>query len=137
MIPLGSIGPVKIGMKESEVQQVIGRPTFVDGSRKEYLSGYFVNYDSDNRVEYIEVWDSDGFGIDFNGINPLKVDPRDAVKHIESFDKYDEDDPELGDSYIFKSIQVSLWRGSTFKDSDEKIEKEFESLGIGKQGYYR
>jgi len=46
--------------------------------------------------------------------------------------KHDDDDPELGFSYIFPSLELAFWRPGD--DDDE--EPHFATVGIGVRGYF-
>lgn len=136
IIPMTSVGPVKIDMSEKEVEQVMGKSIFERKSRKEYLDGFFVIYDSAGHVKYITVTDSEKYDIDFKGFNPLKISSHEALKLFEAYDSYDASHHEVGYLFIFKKLQMGLWRGVMYEDEEETIERKFEALGVGRAGYY-
>ncbi len=62
----------------------------------------------------------------FNNIKILKYFKTD---YLSERAKFDETDPELGYSYIFPDIELSIWRPNI----DDEF---FSTIGIGQKGYY-
>ena len=58
-----------------------------------------------------------------------------VVQHITQQASFDADDPELGYSYIFPALDLSLWRPDLPEDNPGS--QYFATIGIGKAGYYR
>ena len=64
-----SIGPVKLGMTETEVSNVIGAPDYIYGHRHHFLDGLMVDFDNEGRVEFIEAAASELFSTTLFGID--------------------------------------------------------------------
>ena len=63
----------------------------------------------------------------------------DAVAHIQSIAPYDANDPELGYSYVFPGLQLSLWRPvipDAEQNADDTTGRRFEAVGVGGEGYF-
>ncbi|WP_415894565.1 hypothetical protein ACMXYQ_08965 [Neptuniibacter sp. PT34_22] len=134
--PNVGVGPIKLGMSKAEVIDLFGQPEFENNERTVYLSGFMVDFDELNHVEFIEVAKSDLFEATYEGINLHNVSASQAVEHVCKFDSYDNSDPELGHSYIFKKLQLSLWRGTLPEDENDEDGKYFESVAIGVSNYF-
>ena len=93
-----------------------------------------VYYDHEDRAEYIEVSRMPGLRPTFHGIAVLEVDPAGAVAAVARHAPFDESDPELGYSYIFKPLDLSLWR--PVNDENEPEGRTFMTVGVGRAGYY-
>jgi hypothetical protein len=134
--PHVGIGPVKLGMPIHDVEAVMGKPEHVHDNRHGYLSGFMVDFDDTGKVEFIELASSELFQAKFNGINLHYVTADEAVNFVSQFDSYDRNDPEAGYSYIFKKLQLSLWRGTMPEDEADEDGKYFEAVGIAIDGYF-
>ncbi|NVJ62439.1 MAG: hypothetical protein HWE27_18770 [Gammaproteobacteria bacterium] len=103
--PNEGVGPVRFGMSKADVIDILGKSEFENNKRLTYLSGFMVDFDASNKVELIELAKSDLFEASYKGINLHNVTALEAVEHVCKFDSYDNNDPELGYSYIFKKLQ--------------------------------
>jgi len=134
------IGPVKFGMHQVKVRQIMGQPDWQrDDNNDGFLSGFRVDYDLNNQVEFIELSNSDEYEAYFKGVCLHKVLASEAIEYVSKWDSYYKDDPELGYSYIFLNLQLSLWRGTLpeAKQPDENVDgKYFEAIGLGTTGYF-
>lgn len=134
--PNVGVGPIKLGMSKAEVIDILGKPEFENNERSAYLSGFMVDFDESNHVEFIELAKSDLFEATYKGINLHNVSAPQAVDHVCKFDVYDNNDPELGYSYVFKKLQLSLWRGTFPESEHDEDGKYFESVAIGVENYF-
>lgn len=134
--PHVGVGPVKLGMPVHDVEAVMGKPEHVHANRHGYLSGFMVDFDDTGRVEFIELATSKLFQATFNGTNLHNVTADEAVEFVSQFDSYDRNDPEVGYSYIFKNLQLSLWRGTMPDEGADEDGKYFEAVGIATGGYF-
>lgn len=134
--PNVGVGPIKLGMPKNEVINLLGKPEFENNDRTAYLSGFMIDFDESNHVEFIELSKSDLFEASYKGINLHNVTALQAVEHVCKFDSYDTSDPELGYSYIFKELQLSLWRNTLPEKDLDEDGKHFESVAIGVSNYY-
>ena len=99
--PNVGVGPIKLGMCKSEVESIFGRPDNENQNRCNYYSGFFVNYNKANRVEFIELANSNKYKASFKNKILFEIPATDAVVFVSQFDSYDSNDPELGYSYVF------------------------------------
>ncbi len=136
IIPHVGVGPVQFGMKADELDAALGKPERVHGNRYDYLSGFMVDLDESGRVVFIELADSPNFQATYRGVNLHHTAAQDAVTFISQFDTHDADDPEVGYSYVFKKLQLSLWRGTVPEDEADEDGKYFEAVGVGTDGYF-
>jgi len=129
------------------------------------MSGFFVYFDDESCVEFIELFKSSQFAPIYKGVNILNLPARAAITLVEKDDSYDKFDPELGYSYVFKVLQMSFWRrniiaerqkdddgvvadgimtasamADILKHSDVQLHDipgvTFESVGIAVNGYF-
>lgn len=101
-IQLGnSIGPVKLGMTETEVRNVIGAPDCIYGHRHHFLDGLMVDFDNEGKVEFIEAAASELFSTTLLGFDVHRTLATNVLERIQLEGNYDHSDPELGYSYVF------------------------------------
>jgi hypothetical protein len=142
MEPLVGIGPIKLGMARSEVRYILAglgqpeaalRPPNTDCF---FQYAFHVSYDQDGRVEFIETMTSTEFRVLFHGSSLQETLAQEAVRHVSQFAEYDREDPELGCSYIFPALQLSLWRPVLPSNPDDSDGRCFVAAGVGKEGYF-
>jgi hypothetical protein len=134
--PMRGVGPVKLNMSKEQVHAALGIPEFSHGNREGFLSGLMVNFSPEGNVEFIELAKSEKYVALLNGIDVHATPALELVELISSRTAFDNADPELGYSYIFKDIQLSLWRSSMPESSSDSEGRYFESVGIGVPGYF-
>jgi hypothetical protein len=49
---------------------------------------------------------------------------------------FDDSDPEVGYLFVFKDIQVGLWRQVVPRDEKDALGSYFDTVGAGRVGYY-
>jgi hypothetical protein len=139
--PLRGIAPVLIGMSRDEVRRVMSEKpqAFRKTSASQYETDAFhgaafqVFYAGDQPcVEYIELSRSPHLIAMFRGINVFETPAEDLVRLISQYASYDESDREIPYSYIFPSLEMSLWR-PVVEDEERRF---FSTIGIGIRGYY-
>jgi hypothetical protein len=134
--PLASIGPIKFGMKRQDVHAVLGAPSAAHSNREYFLDGLMVSFDADDCVEFVELARSEKFVATYRGVNLHELPADDAVNFICQDAAFDKDDPELGYSYVFPALQFSLWRGTLPESFNDEDGVRFETIGLGKSGYF-
>ena len=94
-------------------------------------------FDENGRVEYIELFKSQGFSVNYKGTDVFGL-PADALVSLISQDApFDPKAPELGYSYIFPLLEMSVWRPTIPEPEDVSPEwTTFATVGIGRKGYY-
>ncbi len=129
IIPGISIGPIQIGMGTDKILELWGKPQSIHGNRWMYHDGFFIDYDESRKVEFIETGKSKNYSIILDGLDLHKTKSDKVIELFSKLDDYDRNEPDLGFSYVFKKIQLSLWRGS--------VEMEFfESIGQASPKYF-
>jgi len=134
--PLVGFGPIKLDMGRMDVHATLGPSDFTHGNREGFLSGLMVDFNSDGRVEFIEIAKSRKYVAFLNGIDVHSLPASKLIEHLSRQSAYDRDDPELGYSYIFKDMQLSLWRSVMPESSADPVGRYFEAVGIGVHGYF-
>ena len=136
IIPHIGVGPIKFGMSRKEVEDCFGKPEFDANDRIGFMSGFIVNFDDDDKVEFIEMANSNVFEATYKGINLHSVKADEAISILEKDVAYDKDNLEAGHSYIFKELQLSLWRGSVPVNSNDEEGQYFEAVGVANKNYF-
>jgi hypothetical protein len=139
IIPHQGVGPIRLGMSRADVHEHFGKPDHVDDAREWFLDGFAVDFDSSGVVEFIELAESTRFKALFNGQSLHELDADDAVALVVADAPFDEDDPELGYTYVFPKMQMSLWRPmipDTEQSPDDPDGRHFQAIGLGRKGYF-
>jgi hypothetical protein len=139
--PHEGVGPLRLGMTRNECRAAFGgtydefrKPPDNDRTTDEFLGAVHVYYDDEDRAEYIEVSRMPAVRPRFHGIALLELEPARAVAAVARHAPFDENDPELGYSYIFKPLDLSLWR--PVDEENEPEGRTFMTVGVGRVGYY-
>jgi hypothetical protein len=110
-------GEIRLGMSRSEVRRVFGEPvtSYPKVPGAPLTDTYFgadlqVAYDSSDRVEYIELNGPGAVDAVFRGRSLLTLPAVDVLEWMRRFAEFDANDPELGYSYIYPDLDLSLWR---------------------------
>jgi hypothetical protein len=127
--PHMGVGPIELLMPRAEVHRIFGDPKWVRHEREAFLEGFFVDFDPAGHVELIELGKSRHFRALFHGVCLHEVPAEEAVSFVSRYGEYDINHPELGYSYVFPDLQLSLWRGT--KD------RSFEAIGVAVDGYFK
>src|SRR5215475_917071 len=133
VIPLEGIGPILLGMSRAESRSAMGiqpdtfrkgvdSPTLTDAYDNQ---GFHVYFDDDERVEYIEIFPSRMSAV-YKGVPVFQTKADELVAIITKDSHYDNDDPELGFSYVFPELELSLWR-PIIPESEDDGEYEYFS----------
>ena len=69
------------------------------------------------------------------GVGPVNL-KMDRQSVVDTFGTPEKNDPELGYSYIFKKLQMSLWRRLITDNEQDVNSGKFEAIGIGVDGYF-
>ncbi|TDL65492.1 hypothetical protein E2R58_18620 [Paenibacillus amylolyticus] len=156
VIPMVGIGPFKLGMSKSEVEEIIECITPEISQLYNQLE-----YDSEHKLYFIEVSNPHDYSPDesdvvltYDNIDVFRTKADDLVKLIDSKTPYTRDiDAELGFSFIFKDIQLALWRPSVmteemlnsveflteFSPENQELEKRFfyfRTVAVAAPGYF-
>lgn len=156
-------GNLNLGMTRGEIRLLLGEPEY--SSEKSIMDygdfsipvpakyGYFENelqitFDDDNKADFIEFYgkDAEHTKVYLNGIDVFKISAIKLLKEISTStsSKFDDEDDEIPYSYVFRSIDLAVWRQVVPEQDEEKGEvpdtdegKYFWTIGIGMKGYYK
>ncbi|WP_354697194.1 hypothetical protein DSM112329_02822 [Paraconexibacter sp. AEG42_29] len=147
IVPHVGVGAVNLGMSRADARAVMPelRPLLLfdgsvpDGDYRDLAhdNAFQVTYDSpDGKIEFIELGQTAAMGVTFAGQLILSLDADEALGILTAQASYDETDPELGHSYIFPALELSVWRPSVPKDDGDLDGRHFATIGIGVAGYW-
>ncbi|SFS03913.1 hypothetical protein [Anaeromicropila populeti] len=159
-VEINDIG-ISLGMNKEITEQLIGTGELAGRRCYYYNSEMAIDYDSEDKVEFIEFLD----GIEsflrpvIYDVSAFDINADELVEILKIHNKGDVDEEESGYSYTFSNISVGVYRESTPTDILEMIEEmkengvsieenadlEFEkkkaehwaTIGIGVAGYYQ
>lgn len=138
--PLKGIGDIKLGMDRQTVRNLMKAAPETSGSRQQVESyhdgGLQVFYGKNDQVEFIELLRGSGVAAHTRGIDVFETPAQEVLTQIASFSEYNQDDPEVGYSYVFPDLELSLWRPNIPETDEEEDGKYFSTIGIGVPGYY-
>ena len=143
--PLIGVGPVRLGMSRDEVRRVMPEPAkpFRKARTSQHETDAFhqnsfqVFYGGDlPTVEYVELSRGSVVRALYRDLDVFATPADEVVAHIARDSQFDQSDPEIPYSYLFRGLQLSLWR-PTIPESDADTDGRcFSTIGIGKRGYY-
>ena len=143
--PFVGVGPVLLGMSRDEVRRAMPEPAkpFRKGRTSQHETDAFhqnafqVFYGGDQpTVEYIELSRGSVVRALYRDLDVFATPADEVVAHISRDSEFDGSDPEIPYSYLFRGLQLSLWR-PTIPESDTDTDgRYFSTIGIGKRGYY-
>jgi hypothetical protein len=87
-------------------------------------------------VEYIELSSGAEFRAMYRGMDVFGTRAEDVVDRVATDAPFDSHDQELGYSYIFPDLELSLWRPVLPESADDPHGRQFCTIGIGVKGYY-
>lgn len=143
IIPLQSALGVEIGWSREQTIEMLGVPESTlnktDYYQKE-LPMFSISYDSEIRIEYIEISNPKKTDVKvlFQGYDVFGIPANELINQIETSTslRYDRNDPELPYSFIFLEVELSFWRPVLQEYIEDPEGMYFETIGIGKEGYY-
>ena len=137
--PKVGVGPIRLGMTREEVREQLGDPDDATDQREWYLEDMAIDFDKSGHAEFIELAASERFRVIFQGKDLHELEADDAVAHLRAIAEYDENDPELGCSFVFPALQLCLWRPMIpfdGQDEDDPTGRRFEAIGVAGEGYF-
>jgi hypothetical protein len=145
VLPRVGIGPVRLGMHRDEVRRAMGEvpETFrkTEDSRYEtdcfHNCGFQVFYGGgEPRVVFIELSRDCGFVTLYRSKDVFSIEASDLIEFVAQDAQFDDQDPELGYSYTFPTLELSLWRPVLPQDKDDPEGAFFSTIGVGIEGYF-
>ncbi|MED1782582.1 hypothetical protein P4V43_12240 [Brevibacillus fortis] len=160
--PRKGIGQITLGMTRDEVRKYaevndlrLFNPR-KDSSAVQWVGDIKVEYDSDDRVNFIELSSykgNDDFTCLLMGIDVFETKAENLAEQIDKVSPYDRDHWELGYMYIYHELGLAFWRPVVFKDeymqeewflAHDKKEQEsylkdqyFSTVTIAVDGYWK
>jgi hypothetical protein len=144
IIPLVGVGAFKLGMHRSLVKSVFTGEIKSYYKSKESIkqtdslfNGELqIYYDETESIEFMELSTGTEIKAIFQNKDIFKTNANELIQYISQITEFDKNDPELGYSYVFKEIQMSLWRPSIPVKNSDETGNYFATVGIGRDGYY-
>jgi hypothetical protein len=143
--PFVGVAPVQFGMTRDEVRRVMPQEPTVfrktPDSRHEtdaFCANAFQVFYGGERptVEYIELSSDPALRVTYRDLDVFATPAQEVIAYVSRASEFDLSDPEIPYSYVFRSLQLSLWR-PTAPSADEPGEgRYFSTIGIGRKGYY-
>jgi hypothetical protein len=145
VVPHVGIGPVRLGMSRDDVRRAMPGPCHPflkgpDASQETdtfHENGFQVFYSGTAPVaESIELSRDSGFRALYRGVDVFATPADVVVSHVARDAAFDPDHWELGYSYIFPALDLSLWRPVLPESPEDTDGREFSTIGIGIVGYF-
>lgn len=129
IIESGAIGMIRLGMSRDDVEaciQVYARKYHKEYHIRNYFKSAFkIEYDTNETVDFIEISSSlkEEFNCLFYNIDVFNTKADDLVNLIDRISAYDRNHSELGYTYFFPDLGLSLWRPIVLKE--ENLEEDW------------
>lgn len=144
VVPHQGVGSVRLGAHQCEVRSVMDHapeeffksPEDVVPTDAFHDAAFQVFYDRSRRVAYIELSPAEDFEVRFDGLPVLTLPADEVVGHVLQHAPFDERDPELGYSYVFRTLDLALWRPVLPESATDEEGRTFLTVGIGRPGYF-
>ncbi|MEJ3718407.1 hypothetical protein WGM54_10355 [Paenibacillus polymyxa] len=136
--PKIGIGMIKLGMSKSEVEHCIrsysNQYDKLDKDPNYFHYVFTIEYDSLGKVNFIEVAShaKEQFNCLFKEIDIFNTKADELVKLIDKISPYERNHPEIGWTYSFPELGLSLWRSRIFNEEDTK-EEWFKEMDVEEQ----
>jgi len=143
--PLVGIGPVRFGMSREEARRAMPEPPkpFRKGPTSQYETDAFhqsefqVFYGGDQpAVEFIELSGGSVVRALYRELDVFATPADEVVTYFSRESELDQSDPEIPYCYLFRKLQLSLWRPSIPESDTDTDGRYFSTIGIGKRGYF-
>ncbi|WP_146009458.1 hypothetical protein [Deinococcus planocerae] len=99
-------------------------------------NAFQVFFDEEERIEFIELSRNDGIGAIFQGTDLLHTPAEQVILLLCSVANLDSNHSELGNTYTFPELELSLWRAVIPQGDGDSEGRFFNTVGIGKLGYF-
>jgi len=143
--PLVGVGPARFGMSRDEVRRAMPEPprSFRKSPKARHeTDAFFQNafqifYGGDQpTVEFIELSGGSAVQAFYGDLDVFATPADEVVAFISREAAFDPDGREIPYSYIFPSLQLSLWRPTIPESADDTDGRYFSTIGVGRKGYY-
>jgi hypothetical protein len=145
LIPRLGTGLVRFGMPRETIRNILGLPTetfrkSVDDRYEAdiyHQKGFQIFYAGEEpKVEFIQLSSNSDFEVFYKGVNIFKTKAIELVQFISKEAEFNKNDPNLGYTYTFPTLDLSLWRPIIPPSKKSKEGQFFRTVGIGESGYY-
>ena len=145
IVPHVGVGPVRLGMSREDVRRVMPAPceSFLKTPDDAYEtdafhdSGFQVFYSGDSpAVAFIELSRDSGFTATYRGLDVFATQADQLVAHVALDGPFDRNNPELGYSFVFPHLDLSVWRPIVPESPEDAEGHEFATIGVGVPGYF-
>jgi len=122
--PGKSIGVVKLGMSKDEIELLTKNDSVF----------YMVEYDIEDRCKFIQIASStkESYVCEYSDIDLFNTKVSDLVTLLDNISPYDRNHFEVGYTYIFPKLGLSLWRPQNISE-DIIHEQWFKEMSIENQ----
>ncbi|QSX37861.1 hypothetical protein [Shewanella sedimentimangrovi] len=137
--PFFGMGPIKLGSAYTDVESVLGNPVSKvkrDEITQYHYKAFCIHFNDAGKVEFIAATLDPDYEISFLEIDPLRTPASEVIDRVSGFYQFDEDDWELGYSYIYQDIQVCFYRPTTPENDDDADGKFFDVVSVAEKGYW-
>ena len=144
ILPRRSAGPVHLGMSREEARVAMGGPPQKSFPKRPHYpveidsyheASFRIFYDGDEpKVNYVEMSAKGEVDAVFRGVHVFQTKASELIAIVSETDHFDDQDPELGYSYIFPTLDLAFWR--PMLPDDEPDCEFFQAVGTGTEGYY-
>jgi len=142
VLPGAGMGPIRLTMMRDDVRRVMAEPPlsfkkgthWVDAYRLSTVQIFFA--DDEQHIEYIEISANEQILVLYRGVDVFTTPADTLIDLISQQGAFDPNDPQLGYSYIFPALELSLWRPGLPDQAGDDAYRCFITLGIGRVGYY-
>jgi hypothetical protein len=143
--PFVGVGPIRLGMSRDEARRAMQEPPkpFRKGTAPKHetdafhQSAFQIFYGGDQpTVEYVELSGGSVVRALYRDLDVFATPADDVVAYISRDSAFDESDPEIPCTYLFRGLQLSLWRPLAPESDTDADGRYFSTIGIGREGYY-
>jgi hypothetical protein len=142
--PLVGVRPILLGMTRAESREhMAAKPvSFKKAPNMPDVDAYHGNafqlfFDENDRVEYIELSKSPDLSVNYKGSDVFGLSANDLVALVSRDAPFDPNAREIGYSYIFPLLEMSVWRPTIPEPEDVNPEwTTFAAVGVGRKGDY-
>lgn len=122
IIPKKSIGPIKIGMMKSEVDDILPAPSANRNTMFYYFQNLLHVEIKNDIVVFIQLCSNQDILPIFENKNLFSLKDKEILSLFSKYDSVDEDDAEYGYVYQFNKIGINFGREAIPEDLEQELE---------------
>jgi hypothetical protein len=128
--------PLTLGMSRPEVHELLGKPGSVSRNIEWFFeNGLQIEY-KQGRTVFIQVSRGCGLTARYKGVDLLKLPATKAVALVSKEADYDGEHWELGYTYRFPKLALTLWRPVMPSNSKDPNGRYFDTVAVAVEGYW-